>query len=196
MKKLFTVLAMFLAGPFLHAQETVQEVTYRLYNLGVQAAQADPETKKKLMAQIAALQKKQATLIARGGPVEQGLSEPPVPPPPSAGVPRPSSTSGPATNWARGSYSQGGTRGGAGLGGGNLPNQVGWFQQYGGLTPGNNPLVTHRGSYRTNMTAPYIGKNGTVSFAGFQFGRNGFNGPMFQTNKYGGNFFGIPIRFR
>lgn len=191
MKKIvFIVLAMVLSSTTLRAQETVDEIGYRLYQLGVQAAKADPDTKKKLMAQIESLQKRRDALIKKGEPARADVSEPPVPR--SGGVYRPNSNAGPATDWSRGSYSQGGQR----FGGGNLPNQVGWFQQYGGLTPGQNAFVTHRGSYRTNMTAPYIGKNGTVSFAGFQVGRNGFNGPMFQTNRYGGNFFGIPIRFK
>lgn len=193
MKKcVFMVLAMLLSSTTLRAQETVEEIGYRLYQLGVQAAKADPETKKKMMAQIQSLQQRRDALIKKGEPARADLPEPPVPR--SGGVSRPDGNTGPATDWSRGSYSQGGSR--VRGGGGNLPNQVGWFQQYGGLTPGQNAFVTHRGSYRTNMTAPYIGKNGTVSFAGFQFGPNGFNGPMFQTNRYGGNFFGIPIRFR
>ena len=71
---------------------------------------------------------------------------------------------------------------GGGRGGAIAPN-IGWF---------NNINQWNSGQARV----PYIGKNGRVNFAGFSFGRNGISGPAFNATKFGGNFFGIPIRFK
>ncbi len=162
----------------------------------------DPQEQQELMRQVRArLSEKRELNEQKSSPVRSSSSAksryagsddsmPDGPVPERNGLPVTSKGlfGGPPTNWSVGSYR--GYRTGPG-GGAVFGGNYGW----GNTTPSPNPLISHRGSYPV-YNVPYIGKNGTVAFGGMQFGRNGFSGPFFQTNKYGGNFFGFPIRFR
>lgn len=181
---------------------TVESLSAQIFDLAVQAAKTPPSDKAArdaLRAQIRALQAQRDDLIASGpapaAPRRNGTNGTLVASAAADGaVYRSGTASGPVYRQANESgpvYRQANesgpvyrqvAMGGGGRGGAIAPN-IGWF---------NNINQWNSGQARV----PYIGKNGRVNFAGFSFGRNGISGPAFNATKFGGNFFGIPIRFK
>lgn len=119
------------------AEESVEQLGYKIYTLGVQAARAEGATKEAMLKQLASLQERQRKLIEQGGPVE-------APPRIDETIPvAPPVGQGPATDWSRGSY---GYRGG--------PQQWGAGPQFG--TFHNPSPFVRRGSYGYKIGVPGV----------------------------------------